>query len=186
MWLRVCSQKLSFVTATNSHCLQRNFFTCPCEFTFGFRMPSSSSLPSYEPSSQSDPGSSSLVGVSSRSFGDFGGVTSIGEAALAAERVHAVDALGRRWVGVWITRQQGRVLLMVLLLLLLKMQVVEVMMVMMLLLLLLLLLLKRMLLPFPRWRSKNVSRECFNRTHRGRKPSSKGCFAVDILVDNGF
>uniref|UniRef100_A0A182LSC0 Uncharacterized protein n=1 Tax=Anopheles culicifacies TaxID=139723 RepID=A0A182LSC0_9DIPT len=78
MWDRVCSQKLSFVTAMKSHCLQRNFLTCPCEFTLGLRMPSSSSLPSYDTSSQSEPGSSSLVGVSRGSLGDFGGVTSIG------------------------------------------------------------------------------------------------------------
>uniref|UniRef100_A0A182V042 Uncharacterized protein n=1 Tax=Anopheles merus TaxID=30066 RepID=A0A182V042_ANOME len=99
MWLRVCSQKLSFVTATNSHCLQRNFLTWPCEFTFGLRMPSSSSLPSYEPSSQSEPASSSLVGVSSDSLGDFGGVTSIG--------------------GVWVGVREPLLVLLVLLLLLL-------------------------------------------------------------------
>uniref|UniRef100_A0A182J305 Uncharacterized protein n=1 Tax=Anopheles atroparvus TaxID=41427 RepID=A0A182J305_ANOAO len=77
--LKVEVQKFSLVTATKSHCLHLNFFTWPCEFTFGLRIPSSSSLPSYDASSQSDPPwCSSFIGVSFVSLGDFGGVTSIG------------------------------------------------------------------------------------------------------------
>ena len=43
MWILVCLQKSSFVTATNSHCLHLKTLTLPCELILGTRIPWSSS-----------------------------------------------------------------------------------------------------------------------------------------------